>query len=773
MITKLGELRRAIKDEGVVLWTAVEWTQMINELKDYVYLLQYRPYVRQLEAALKEVGQGHRDNDAQVASTLRLMMGIAAQKAGDLGNSGIWLQEAWHVAGTVQANGSRLWIEAQIFNAWAKKQTQEPWGNLDSHALRMRLKQSAHIAYTAAVRNRILETRYDEAAQLWRAAYNHQLIGEIQTAIRLSDQHSLIASDLRDPIQQANELLPALYSNIAAGAPSDQVGEQIDAAARLYIEAGAHTAILHVLLTMGMSDFGHRERRRQAILCILAAAMGMSGSGYGGVVEGGAEALNIGGIHTPLATHLFEWGMTSLPAIVANNRGKESSSASKANEAFARLQQIRMDDATAATVAECVPMLSDLWNEVVLPGDEVGNDVAAEEVNPRIAALSQSAPTRIPRLWEAVKERKKEIEPSVMRKVAREPLVILHISDPQFGQANIYHGSRSKWEFTIPSSTKFRQAHLVHEQMANHINSQFPLLGIGKIHYVVLTGDIANRGLKSEYRLASEFLRMLRGTLSRFNGAEFPKNHLIMCPGNHDVTYPKLTGMKYKKARGLLFPQSGFEPQYESKFDNYADFWSDWYGKPYPRHNHFTVAHLPEDRVSFFSFNSCELENRKQHFGFVSDQRVKHALAGIRPGYFNIGLVHHNVTPIAETLDDPQVQVSSADYLRSPHFVQLLEDHAVQMVMHGHTHMSLAPFPHYARDGSSVLVTGAGTVSVMRNQRPGGDSQLPCSFNTLILDRSTIAGSMIFRRHDFKQIEDRPEGWEATDAQPFPLYGWR
>ena len=95
------------------------------------------------------------------------------------------------------------------------------------------------------------------------------------------------------------------------------------------------------------------------------------------------------------------------------------------------------------------------------------------------------------------------------------------------------------------------------------------------------------------------------------------------------------------------------------------------------------------------------------------------------------------------------------------------------MVMHGHTHMSLAPFPHYARDGSSVLVTGAGTVSVMRNQRPGGDSQLPCSFNTLILDRSTIAGSMIFRRHDFKQIEDRPEGWEATDAQPFPLYGWR
>ena len=60
-----------------------------------------------------------------------------------------------------------------------------------------------------------------------------------------------------------------------------------------------------------------------------------------------------------------------------------------------------------------------------------------------------------------------------------------------------------------------------------------------KIKYLVITGDIANLSDETEYNTAKTFLDVIVSSL------DINKMNVIICPGNHDISYPELDNTAY------------------------------------------------------------------------------------------------------------------------------------------------------------------------------------------------------------------------------------
>src|ERR1022692_1756784 len=99
-------------------------------------------------------------------------------------------------------------------------------------------------------------------------------------------------------------------------------------------------------------------------------------------------------------------------------------------------------------------------------------------------------------------------------------LTILHVSDPQFGAHHLF-GGNGLTPADRAEDTLFRR---LHNDLA-HLADEHGLLP----DLLVVTGDLAEWGLRSEFRQVTDFL----GALSEAAG--IPRRHVAIVPGNHDV----------------------------------------------------------------------------------------------------------------------------------------------------------------------------------------------------------------------------------------------
>ena len=99
-------------------------------------------------------------------------------------------------------------------------------------------------------------------------------------------------------------------------------------------------------------------------------------------------------------------------------------------------------------------------------------------------------------------------------------LTILHISDMQFGRHHLF-GGNGLTSSDRSEDTLFRRLHDDLSGLADDHGLRPDLL--------VVTGDLAEWGLRSEFEKVTEFL----GALSE--AVEIPRRHIAIVPGNHDV----------------------------------------------------------------------------------------------------------------------------------------------------------------------------------------------------------------------------------------------
>lgn len=216
----------------------------------------------------------------------------------------------------------------------------------------------------------------------------------------------------------------------------------------------------------------------------------------------------------------------------------------------------------------------------------------------------------------------------------------LHVSDFHFSETNQVQG-----------------AGIVLESLLNTIGDM--RRGGRGLDCIFVTGDIANRGTDSEYRLAEEFL--LR--LCEVSGV--PTQNVIMVPGNHDVLRARGVGLQRTLTshdEAMFFFQPQAERWHLKKFDAFIQFYNRFYraghfGKDAPRQ---ATPHLPTAGaeilrvrsldVGIVPLNTAWFAQADDDSGklFIGEPLLRAQLQQVQKARLKIALMHHPVQDLSE-----------------------------------------------------------------------------------------------------------------------------
>jgi predicted MPP superfamily phosphohydrolase len=314
-------------------------------------------------------------------------------------------------------------------------------------------------------------------------------------------------------------------------------------------------------------------------------------------------------------------------------------------------------------------------------------------------------------------------------------LYILHLSDLHLGNESAARKYRTQLE-----------ADLLKE------------LNISRLHYLVISGDVADRSTKEEYEVA---FSLVDGLVKRFG---LNPSRVVVVPGNHDVNwdlseeaYPFVPKRKLPESLvdGKCIPAGSAgvlvrdDSIYQRRFENFS---THFYKKVFPGQsysldyiNQAILHQRPDDRILFLALNSCwELDHHYHQRASINMDALVHALDQLADSNYDdwlkIVVWHHPVTG-REMMNDE--------------FLQLLAVHGFQICMHGHIHEALEGFYKYdTRRGLHII--GAGTFGAPATQQTAG---IPLQYNLLILDPKTRLIIVETRK------KEKPDGAWSADAR--------
>lgn len=267
--------------------------------------------------------------------------------------------------------------------------------------------------------------------------------------------------------------------------------------------------------------------------------------------------------------------------------------------------------------------------------------------------------------------------------------------------------------------------------------------------FIVITGDVAKRGKREEYRVAEIFTERLLEITG------LPRRRLYLVPGNHDVNRADIKPVHLKR----WYP---FEDQEEitelladpeslnvftSKFAEFNNFAEKAMGR---RHYDESTYHIVESaemekggrkfRVNLMGLNSCLFA------GYDGDDQQKLALGLFQVdralgqldenALFSIGFFHH-----------PFSCFHATDKISRTRLVQKLD-----LILYGHLHQPVSE-AFRSTAGEAVLI-GAGAAYEARESEN--------SFNTVEIDIATGEGKVRF----FKYLPDHDLWKRNTDVNP-------
>ncbi|MDY6857104.1 MAG: metallophosphoesterase [Thermodesulfobacteriota bacterium] len=218
-------------------------------------------------------------------------------------------------------------------------------------------------------------------------------------------------------------------------------------------------------------------------------------------------------------------------------------------------------------------------------------------------------------------------------------ITILHVSDTQFGCNYRFAGSDL-------SSLEGR-----FDTLLSRLKMDIKKLGDGyNLHpdILIMTGDLTEKGLKSEMQNALSFIIGIEESLG------LPRERIVLIPGNHDVK---------RKACEAYFCQCDANEQkpvkpYWDKWSKYNWLFEQLYGSQtsakFTEHTPWTLFPIDDVKVVVAGLNSTIAESHKDqdHYGFLGENQLKwfaDRLAKYKEeGWFRIAALHHNVQRAAK-----------------------------------------------------------------------------------------------------------------------------
>lgn len=301
-------------------------------------------------------------------------------------------------------------------------------------------------------------------------------------------------------------------------------------------------------------------------------------------------------------------------------------------------------------------------------------------------------------------------------------LTLLHLSDPQFGAEHAFARDSSKDSLANRLLTSLSQL-----RDENDIRPDL----------VVISGDLAERGLPSEFKEVETYIRTLAERLS----LEIP--NFVVVPGNHDISRKKSAGYFADCEGGETQPVLPYWPKYEP----YAEFFRRLYGPQtslqFTESQPFTFYEYPELGTVVAGLNSTIVDSHRDenHYGWVGEEQLRYFAERLRPfkdkGYLRLGVVHHDPSKFrkADALKDAE----DLNRRLSPH---------LDVLLYGHTH---ADEPDYfgRPPAPPVLLLGIGSAGVVRDKRP---DELPIQYQILRFSSTMVERWMMRYEPDRKEF---------------------
>ena len=275
-------------------------------------------------------------------------------------------------------------------------------------------------------------------------------------------------------------------------------------------------------------------------------------------------------------------------------------------------------------------------------------------------------------------------------------LTILHVSDTQFGQQHLFGGNG-----LTPSDRS-------HDTLFSRLHDD--LSGLADEHglrpdLIVVTGDLAEWGLRTEFNQVTEFLAAL------CEAVEIPRRHVAIVPGNHDVNR--------KSCEAYFLEREGDEgapvPPYWPKWRQFAAAFEEFYADvavTFTPDEPWTLFEMPELSVVVAGLNSTMAESHRHddHYGHVGEHQLRwfaSRLADYRArGWLRLAAVHHNVVRGAVLDDENLHDADDLDRL-------IGQRELANLLLHGHTHDG-----RLQRLSSGLLALSTGSAAVKKAARP-------------------------------------------------------
>jgi len=275
-----------------------------------------------------------------------------------------------------------------------------------------------------------------------------------------------------------------------------------------------------------------------------------------------------------------------------------------------------------------------------------------------------------------VREIKRAFEEAQYQQPTAEPIRILHLSDVHL---------------TADDDPVARLQPLISD-----LTDQQDGLGLERLDYLVISGDLTNRASAEEFEQAYQFISQL---IERF---ELSAERCIIVPGNHDLSWDqpvydwkqkRLVDEQKQKPGSFARQGDGYlvrnEEEYHLRFENFGKFYHTLVQQPYP---------LKADE---------QTKKAKEAGTLAPDVNV-----------LRIAVWHHPATGNEKIQDDA--------------FLERLRPASVRLCLHGHVHEDRADLIGYLHPTRKIHIAEAGSFGAVAKDRP---ESIPRLYNAIEVER--------------------------------------
>lgn len=254
-------------------------------------------------------------------------------------------------------------------------------------------------------------------------------------------------------------------------------------------------------------------------------------------------------------------------------------------------------------------------------------------------------------------------------------VTLLHLSDLQFGKNHWFATDFSNRDVSINTLVR---------RLCDDLDDLYKEEMLPKADFLVITGDLAETGMKAEFDEVSGFFDLLARHLG------IRRDKVIIVPGNHDINWGSCQMYFDQCADSGQKPEEPYWPKYEAAIAanecaGYATFFKDFYKDQseihFTKDEPWTFFEIADLRVVVAGLNSTYRESHKDHFGWIGERQYRwfaERLARYKTkGWLRIGALHHNYK---RGPGEDEANLRDADDLD-----RFLGDQ-LNLLLHGHTH---------------------------------------------------------------------------------------